>query len=183
MSRIITPAVRSRNEPHPLDPEPVSGHILNRDQQFESSLNNLRRSSSPNHNVANPSRRSMPTYRDRRRALYNPNATNRLAPSPPRPQPSRTRRQARQHKPTTHRPTTSQQEFAYHVRPRIAIAAHPGPLAAIAATLEIALLLSTLSCGSKTPPPHNPAPQPTPTPSPYPPPPQVAPHPQPNPSP
>jgi hypothetical protein len=58
---------------------------------------------------------------------------SRLSPAP---------RQARQHKPTAHRPTTSQQKFAYHVSPQIAIAA----------TLEIALLLSILSCGSKTQP-------------------------------
>jgi hypothetical protein len=39
-----------------------------------------------------------------------------------------------------------------HAGPRIAIAAHVSPQIAIAATLETALILSILSCGSKTPP-------------------------------
>jgi hypothetical protein len=95
-------------------------------------------------------------------------------PQPPlAPQPSRSRQQTRQHKPTANRPTTNNQKLHKHVSPRIAIAA----------TLEIALILSMLSCGAKAHPSRNPAPQPTHTPSPYPPPPQAAPHPQPNPSP
>ena len=64
----------------------------------------------------------------------------------------RTRPQARQHNPTAHRPPTSKPNFSKYAGSRIAIAAHVSPQIAIAATLEIALLLSTLSCNSKTPP-------------------------------
>ncbi|HXP71850.1 MAG TPA: choice-of-anchor D domain-containing protein [Candidatus Dormibacteraeota bacterium] len=52
------------------------------------------------------------------------------------------RRQTSHHKPAANPHTTTKQKFRKHVNPRTAIAA----------TLEIALILSMLSCGTKTPP-------------------------------
>jgi hypothetical protein len=52
------------------------------------------------------------------------------------------RRQTSHHKPAANPHTTTKQKFSKHVTPRTAIAA----------TIEIALILSMLSCGTKTPP-------------------------------
>jgi hypothetical protein len=88
-------------------------------------------------------------------------------------QPIRPCQQTNHHELTANLRKTTKQKFSKHVTPRIAIAA----------TLEIALILSMLSCGTKTPPtPQSGTPANTYT-SPYLPPPQADPHPRPNPSP
>ena len=137
-------AVRSRgSEPQPLDPKPVHSHTFNRVQQFKSSLNNLRRASSANHNVANPSRRSISiSIAVSAAILIIPGSRITWLQALLASQLSRAHRQTGQHKRAAHHRTTINQKFGKYLSPQVAIAT----------TLEIALILSMLSCGAKTPP-------------------------------
>ena len=77
----------------------------------KSSLSNLCRASSGNHDVANPSRRSISNNCGLRRDSYNPGVPNHMAPSPPSI-PAKPR-------PPTNRPTQTSRSSPHNVRAKV----------------------------------------------------------------